>query len=86
MKTLIRQNTNVSLYLFDDAETVVMTATETTIGNPPTRIVQDCHTGNATLVSDVTAPQAWTGWKYLYDGQWTLNPDWVEPEQGPEQP
>ena len=82
MKTIVRNGTNVSLYLFDDAETVVMTATETIVGAPPRLIISDCSTENATLFEGVTNPEAWTGWKYLYTaaGGWVLNPDWTPPE------
>ena len=80
MKTIIRDNTNVSLYLLDDATEVVMTDTETTVGNPVKFIVDDCFNGNATLYTDVTAPEDWVGCKYLFDGTtWTLNPEYDLP-------
>lgn len=83
MKTITRNDTNVSLYLFDDTETVVMAATETTVGNPPQLIISDCGTSNSTLYEGVTNPDEWVGWKYLYtteDG-WVLNPDWIPPSE-----
>ena len=81
MKTIIRNGTNVSLYLFDDATDVVVTDTEITVGNPAEFIIGDCNTSNATLYTDVTDPGDWVGWKYLFDGTvWTLNPDYVPPE------
>ena len=86
MKTIIRNGTNVSLYLFDDATEVVVTDTEITVGNPAQLIVDDCFNGNATLYTTPPAPEDWTGWKYLFDGTtWTLNPGYVPPRPLPEQ-
>jgi hypothetical protein len=82
MKTIVRNETNVSLYFFDNAEVVDIQADKTVIGNPPRLIIQDCNASNVTLFEGVTDPSDWTGWKYLYtsaDG-WTLNPDWTPPE------
>lgn len=82
MKTIVRKGTNVSLYLFDDATSVIITADKTIVGNPPEMYIGDCTTENATLFEGVTNPDAWIGWKYLYtaEGGWTLNPDWIPPE------
>jgi hypothetical protein len=85
MKTIVRNGTNVSLYLFDNTTEVVMTSTETTVGNPVKFTIDDCFNDNATLYTSVTAPEGWTGWKYLFDGTtWTLNPDYnpITPPQG----
>lgn len=82
MKTIVRNGTNVSLYLFDDSVYVDIAADKTTVGNPATLYIDDCTTENATLFEGVTHPEAWTGWKYLYtaEGGWVLNPDWNPPE------
>jgi hypothetical protein len=81
MKTITRNGTDVSLYLFDDATEVTIDATMTTVGNPVQFYVDDCNTSNATLFTGVTTPEEWTGWKYLYTtaGGWVLNPDWTPP-------
>ena len=79
MKALVRDN--ISLYLLTDDETVVMTEENITVGNPPKFIIGDCNSVNTTLHEGVTAPDDWTGCKYLFDGtDWALNPNWVEPE------
>jgi hypothetical protein len=82
MKTIVRNGSNVSLYLFDDSEVVSIQADKTVVGNPERLIIADCNTSNATLFEGVTHPEAWTGWKYLYTqaGGWVLNPDWTPPE------
>ena len=82
MKTIVRNGTNVSLYLFADSEVVTIGADKTVVGDPETLIIQDCDSSNATLITGVTDPAEWTGWKYLYtaDGGWVLNPDWTPPE------
>ena len=82
MKTIVRNKTNVSLYLFADDKVVDVQETQTVIGNPPELIIADCNTSNATLFEGVTDPGDWAGWKYLYtaDGGWVLNPDWTPPK------
>ena len=79
MKTLIRTETKVSLYLFADSETVDVQADRVVVGDPETLIIGDCDSSNATLIENVTEPTEWTGWKYLYDGEWQTNPDYVAP-------
>jgi hypothetical protein len=84
MKTITRNGSNISLYLFEDSEFVQIADDVTTIGNPPVLIVNDCNSSNATLFEDVSDPVDWDGWKYFYtpvDG-WVLNPDWVPPTEG----
>jgi hypothetical protein len=86
MKTIVRNGTNVSLYLFEDSQFVDIAADKTTIGNPPILYVDDCDSSNVTLFEGVTEPENWTGWKYFYtaaDG-WVLNPDYVPPTPIPE--
>ena len=80
MKTLIRTETKVSLYLFANSETVDVQADKVVVGNPETLIICDCDSSNSTLIEDVTEPTEWAGWKYLYDGEWKSNPDYVAPE------
>lgn len=82
MKTITSNQNNVSLYLFEDSETIVVTQTEITVGNPPRFIIGDLNSTNSTLFENVSNPEDWQGWKYLYaaaDG-WVLNPDWNPPE------
>jgi hypothetical protein len=82
MKTIVRQGTDVSLYLFADTETVNIGTEKTTIGNPVRFIVGDCQSSNVILCESVTKPTGWVGGKYLYttDDGWTLNPNWVDPD------
>ena len=82
MKTIVRNGTNVSLYLFPDSETVIIGADKTTVGNPARLYIDDCNSSNVTLFEGVTNPDQWTGWKYLYTaaGGWELNPNWTPPQ------
>jgi len=81
MKTIIRNTTTVSLYLFEDAEVVNVFADRIEIGNPLRMTLADCNSGNATLIEGVTDPGDWVGHKYLYTATgWELNPDYVEPD------
>lgn len=80
MKTLTRNDNNISLYIFDDAKLVSVQADRTVVGSPEELIIADCNSGNVTLHENVTPPEDWTGWKYFFDGTtWTQNPDWVDP-------
>jgi hypothetical protein len=80
MKTIILQGTNVSLYIFEDNVVVDIAADKTTIGNPATEYILDCNTSNVTLYENVTPPEDWVGWKYLFDGtEWALNPGYNPP-------
>lgn len=79
MKTLIEDKSKQSKFIWaDDVEVVLgdeMTFT-------PDLHIWGLHSGNATLVENITPPEDWYGCKYLYDaGAWTLNPQWVDPKQ-----
>lgn len=78
MKTLVKDNK--SIYIFDDAEVLDITADNIQVGEPARLIISDCNSSNITLYTDVTPPEDWIGHKYLFDGTtWTENPDWVDP-------
>ena len=79
MKTLIRTESKVSLYLFADSEAVDVQADKIVIGNPERMIIGDCNSSDTTLIEGVTEPTEWVGWKYLYDDGWQTNPDYVAP-------
>lgn len=82
MKTIVRQGSNISLYLLADSEDVSIQSDKTEIGNPVRLIVSDCNSSNATLIENVTEPSDWIGNKYVYttaDG-WELNSDFIAPE------
>ena len=82
MKTLVRNDNQISLYIFDDSEIVNIAADATYIGNPLNLIISDCNLSNVTLYENVAAPEDWFGWKYTFDGtNFVANPDWVDPEQ-----
>lgn len=81
MKTIVRKDTNVSLYLYDDEIVVDIQSDKTIVGDPPMLIIGDCDSSNAVLFENVSNPEDWQGWKYFYtdaDG-WVLNPDWNPP-------
>tara|TARA_R100000482_G_C5034707_1_gene105649 strand:+ start:115 stop:357 length:243 start_codon:yes stop_codon:yes gene_type:complete len=80
MKTLINTESKISLYLFADSETVDVQSSKVVVGNPETLIICDCNSSNSTLVEGVTEPTEYVGRKYLYDGGWQSNPDYIAPE------
>lgn len=81
MKTIVRNDSNVSLYLFDDGMKLQINSTGIIVGDPVEFIIGDCNSNNVTVVSGIDAPEDWKGCKYLYaSGEWSLNPEWIEPE------
>lgn len=86
MKTIVRNINRVSLYLFEDDVLLQANATQIAVGNPIQFIIGDLNDSNVTIYDGITAPDDWRGEKYLYvDGEWLLNPDYIEPviEQEP---
>ena len=82
MKTITRNDNNISLFLFADDKVIDLQADRTVIGDPEELIVADCNSSNVTVHENVTEPDDWYGWKYFYDGTtWTLNSDWVDPRE-----
>ena len=82
MKTIVRNYNNVSLYLFNNDEKLIITENDITVGEPPKFIIADCNSTNVTLFENVADPGDWIGWKYLYTeaNGWELNPNWNPPE------
>ena len=79
MQTIVRKETNISLYYLTDSKTVDITSTETTIseGGTPELIIQDCTTSNSTLHTGVDAKSDYWGHKYKHDGSaWSANTDY----------
>lgn len=81
MKTIIKTDTNLSLYIFDDDVVIDIQDNQTSVGDPVTMYIADCNSTNVTLIENVTPPADWAGHKYFYtaaDG-WQSNPNWVDP-------
>jgi hypothetical protein len=80
VKTIVENATNLSKYLLDDAEVVVLNEDNIVVGDPAKFIIGDLNASTATIYEGVTAPADWAGNKYTFDGtDWALNPNWVEP-------
>jgi len=78
MQTIVRKDTNVSLYYLADSKTVNIGSNETTIsdGGTPELIIADCDSSNAVLHQSVAAKTDWWGWKYKHNGSaWSANSD-----------
>ena len=78
MQTIVRKDTNVSLYYLADNKTVNIGSDQTTIsdGGTPELIIADCNSSNATLHQGVDAKSDYWGWKYKHDGSaWSANTD-----------
>ena len=86
MKTIVENTTDLSKYLLDDAEVVVLNEDNIVVGDPVKFIIGDLNASTVTVYEGVTAPANWTGNKYTFDGtEWTLNPEWVDPAASPEE-
>lgn len=80
MKTLCSNKTMVSLYSFEDTQTVIQTINNTIVGDPVEWLIGDCNSENSIVYENVTLPDDWKPSKYLFDGTtWTKNPDYNEP-------
>ena len=80
MKTITRNEDNISIWLFADDKVLDVQSDKIIVGDPEELIIADCNSNNVTVHENVTEPDDWYGWKYFYDGTtWTLNPDWVDP-------
>ena len=78
MQTIVRKDTNVSLYYLVDSKTVNIDSDQTTIsdGGTPELIIADCNSSNAVLHQSVDTKSDWWGWKYKHDGSaWSANTD-----------
>jgi len=78
MQTIVRKDTNVSLYYLEDSKTVDINSDKTTISNggTPELIIADCNSSNATLHTGVDTKSDYWGWKYKHDGSsWSANAD-----------
>jgi hypothetical protein len=75
MKVITDSTTNVAFFTVDDSQVVLPESDRIVIGEPPELIIAD----TATVYENVTVPEDWRASKFLYDGSWSDNPDWVEP-------
>ena len=79
MKTIIRKETNLSLYIFEDDEIVDISDSDMKIGNPVDLIVFDCNSENVSIIENVNPPNDWEGNKYSFDGtNWTVTQEWID--------
>jgi len=82
-KTIIENSTKLSKYVFANDKPVIMGEGIITVGSDPVDFyVCDLNSNNATMHTDVTAPDGWSGDKHFFDGtEWTNNPNWVDPNE-----
>jgi|TARA_B100001094_G_C18194136_1_gene809391 hypothetical protein len=77
MKTIVRNEDNISLFYFDD-DTEIVVGKETKIIKDGEEIltIADSEPEGVTIYTEVDAVPDWYGWKYFYDGSnWTVNED-----------
>ena len=59
-------NDGVVIYLFEDDTAIDVQSDKTVIGDPETLIISDCNSSNVTVVTGVTDPGDYWGWKYKH--------------------
>lgn len=79
MKTIVRKQSNESLYLFPDDHQIAVGESTTTVSGVDARIICDCDVTNVDVFDVASAPDDWIGGKYLLvQGAWAANPAWPE--------
>lgn len=87
MKTITRNEENISIYAADDDVDITVVADKIIIGGPDDFIMGDRNSSNATLHENVTLPEDYHIYKYKFDGtNWTLNPAFDQEEWDSEAP
>lgn len=85
MKTIVDKDTAVSAWLFDDSTQVFIGDDVTVVGplSKPELYIDDLNSSNSILIEGVAnTKSAWVGGKFIYrDGEWSDNPDYVEPQE-----
>jgi len=80
MKTIVTNANNISLYLFNDSENIIVEIDKIIIGDPERLIIGDLNSSNSKVFKNVENPNDWYGHKYFYsNNRWTLNPDFIDP-------
>lgn len=78
MKTITKDG--VSIFIFPDAQPVVLKSDRIEVGNPLSMVIGDCNANDSVLHENVNPPEDWFGHKYTFDGtNWQRNPRWVDP-------
>jgi hypothetical protein len=89
MKTIVDKDTAVSTWLFDDSTQVFIGDDVTVVGplSKPELYIDDLTSSNSILIEGVAnTKSAWVGGKFIYrDGEWSDNPDYVEPQESNEE-
>jgi len=80
MKTIVRKDNGISIWLFNDDVNIVIGPTKTQITNNFIRTIEDCDTSNSLMYENVTPPSDWFYHKYIYSNNtWSDNPNFVDP-------
>jgi len=89
-QTLVFNDSNISAFIFDDDDEVVLTAANV-VNRTQKLIISDMNEMNTTVYTDITPLEDWESGKYLfnvtwsndtdYESAWSSNPNWVEPTE-----
>lgn len=87
MKTITRNEENISIFVADDDVEITVQGDRIIIGEPEDFIMGDRNSGNSTLHENVTLPEDYHIYKYKFDGtNWTVNPAFDQTEWDSEAP
>lgn len=79
MKTITRNGSNASIFVFEDSDIITVSTDNITC---PNLTIADMNSDNATVHTNVTIPEDWKSGKYLFDGtNWSVNENWTDPEE-----
>ena len=80
MKTIVKNEGNISIYIFSDETEINLLDDRVEVGSPIILVISDHNAQTVTVYDNATPPEDWRGWKYTFDGsEWALNPDYIEP-------
>tara|TARA_Y100001937_G_scaffold107602_1_gene150444 strand:- start:1783 stop:2055 length:273 start_codon:yes stop_codon:yes gene_type:complete len=78
MKTITRNDDNVSIFATSDDTPITMQADKIIVGGSEDFIFGDRNSNNSTLHENVTLPEDYQIWKYKFDGtNWTKDSEFV---------
>ena len=74
MKTITKNDGDISLYIFEDNKELDINAKTIIVGEPVEFIIGDYNSSNSTLHENVDSPDDWVSHKYSFDGStWTAS-------------
>lgn len=74
-QTLVFNDSNVSVFIYDDDDEVVLTP-DTIVNKTQKVIITDMNETNTTVWTDTTPPEDWESGKYYFNVVWSNDTDY----------